>query len=443
MKIVQVLNHFLPHQTAGTEVYTWALSKRLQQNNHEVTVIIPNYGETVNVCYEYDSLTIIRFAEPSVTNRSLIMGKRIPEGIVAFKKLIEFEKPDIVHFHELAGSNGITLHHVKAAKEAGAKIVMTFHLAGYTCRTGNLVYKGKELCDGVIKTNRCSVCYLHSKGYKNYSPLLVPVSIALQKIGIDPTCWNNKLGTALGTAHLIQKIKEDFNQLIGLCDKVVVLTEWYKKVLLLNGVDSKKIVLIKQGLPLETIVSELKNNKVGNHPVRLMFLGRISPFKGLHLLLEALQSLPETKISLDIYGQPTEAAYEKNCRQLTEGKTNINWKGVLQQQEVVATMQNYDALCLCSTFSEMSPLVIQEAFAAGIPILASNVYGNAEQVRHDWNGLLFTFNSVTSLREQLRRCIDNPNLLNELKKNNSSARSFEEVASDYDLLYRKICSQKT
>lgn len=51
-------------------------------------------------------------------------------------------------------------------------------------------------------------------------------------------------------------------------------------------------------------------------------------------------------------------------------------------------------MSLCSTFSEMSPLVIQEAFAARLPVIASNVYGNAEQITHGENGLLFNFNDV-------------------------------------------------
>lgn len=438
MKIFQVLNHFLPQQTAGTEVYTWALSKRLNQNNAEVNVIIPNYGGTVNDIYEYDSIKVIRFAETSKTDRSLIMGRRAPDGVATFRKLIELEKPGVVHFHELAGSNGITLHHIKAAKDAGAKIVITFHLAGYTCRTGNLIYQGKEFCDGLISTNLCSSCYLHAKGFGAIAPVLVPVSTILQKLGIDTTKWNNKAGTALGTSHLIQKLKDDFTTLMSMCDKVVVLTEWYKKVLVLNGVDSKKIYLIKQGLPFETTVSKIKDNTRGDLPVRMLFLGRISPFKGLHLLLEALQAIPETKISLAIYGQPADAVYEQECRQLAEGKTNIKWKGLLPQNEVIATMQEYDALCLCSTFSEMSPLVIQEAFAAGIPVIASEVYGNKEQVKHNVNGLLFAFNNNSSLKEQLQRCIDEPMLLSQLRKNSSGVKSFDEVADEYLNMYKEL-----
>ena len=59
----------------------------------------------------------------------------------AFNAFLKSEKPDIVHFHELAGSNGIGINHVLAAKKYGAKVILTFHLAGYTCGTGTLIYK--------------------------------------------------------------------------------------------------------------------------------------------------------------------------------------------------------------------------------------------------------------------------------------------------------------
>ena len=144
MKVFQVLNHFLPGQTAGTEVYTWALSKQLQQRGCIVEVIIPHYGQQDSVRYEYDGLKVFQYAEPSIVDRSLIMGIRKPEGLVAFESYLKQEMPDVVHFHEIAGSNGITLHHVAAAKRLGAKVLMTFHLAGYTCKTGTLVYKEKK-----------------------------------------------------------------------------------------------------------------------------------------------------------------------------------------------------------------------------------------------------------------------------------------------------------
>lgn len=436
MKVLQVLNHFLPQQTAGTEVYTWALSKRLQQAGLEVQVLIPHYGKKEDAAYVYDGIPVHQYAEPSVVDRSLVMGFRVPDGLAYFRDILQKEKPGIVHFHELAGSNGITLKHVEVAKKSGAKVLMTFHLAGYSCKTGTLVYKGKELCDGVIGLHKCAGCYLHGRGYTNISPLLVAASGLFHRFSIDTTGWNHKAGTALGTVQLIDNLQNNLRELADNCDRLVAITQWYQQVLIANGVDKAKICYIPQGLPLSVEATAAGNRKEG--PLRLLFLGRINPFKGLHLLIEALKEMDEQSVTLSVYGHSDDAAYESALRSTTSEQKNIYWRGKLQQQDVVATMQQHDVLCLCSTFSEMSPLVIQEAFAAGIPVLASEVYGNAEQVEHGKNGLLFRFNDVLSLKEQLMRLINEKDLCAELKKNIKAPRTFDVVAEEYLQLYAEM-----
>jgi len=103
-------------------------------------------------------------------------------------------------------------------------------------------------------------------------------------------------------------------------------------------------------------------------------------------------------------------------------------------------MKEHDILCLCSTFSEMNPLVIQEAFEAGIPVIASNVHGNSEQIMHEKNGLLFKYNDVKDLQCQIERCINEPSLVNKLSQNIKKPYSFEEVANKYYDLYKTLLS---
>jgi len=439
LKIFHILNHFLPHQTAGTEVYTWALCKKLQQKGIDVEIIIPNYGHKDSASYKYDELHIFQYAEPSIVDRTLILGFRKPVGLKNFEEYIKLKSPDIVHFHELAGSNGITLHHIIAAKNTGAKIIMTFHLANNTCITGKLLYKEHILCDGLINLQKCSKCYLHGKGNSILNSILLPVSSGLFQLGIDSTSWNNKFGTALGTIQIIERLKNNFELLIQHCDKVIAIADWYKKILMLNGVPEEKINYIPQGLAYDENISiPPSNKKIG--PLKLLFLGRISPFKGLHLLLDAIINLPNDKVELDIYGQSIMDNYENEWRIKTATFANIHWKGKLEQNQVVNTMQQYDLLCVCSTFSEMSPLIIQEAFAAGLPVIASEVYGNAEQIKHNINGLLFRFKEVDSLKEQLLRCMNDYKLITRLKSNISRPRNFSEVSEQYFQLYQNLLS---
>jgi hypothetical protein len=49
------------------------------------------------------------------------MGFRKPDGLAEFEAHLDRERPGIIHFHELAGSNGITVDHVIAAKTNGCK----------------------------------------------------------------------------------------------------------------------------------------------------------------------------------------------------------------------------------------------------------------------------------------------------------------------------------
>ena len=438
MKVFQVLNHFLPDQTAGTEVYVWALSKQLEKNDVEIKIVIPNYGKAISEDYIYDELKVFKFAETSTVDRQLIMGFRDSDGLRYFRECLTKHKPDIVHFHELAGSNGITLKHVMAAKNSGSKVIFSFHLAGYSCKTGTLIYNEENLCDGKIDINKCGGCYLQYKGYGRVKTVLNPISRLLYAANINTTKLNNKIGTGLGTSFLIANQEKDFHLLIDHCDKVIVLTKWYEKILLLNGVSAKKIQFIPQGLPQGFMTASKQTPRNTASPLRIIFLGRISYLKGLHLLIEALLQLPQKVINLDIYGQADNSDYELILRQKALHLNNITWRGKLEPKEVINTMQQYDLLCLCSTFSEMSPLVIQEAFAAGIPVLASNVYGNSEQVKDGFNGWLFRFKDVGELKNKLQMLIADPSLIDSAKKNIPQVKNFETVSNEYAVLYKEI-----
>jgi glycosyltransferase involved in cell wall biosynthesis len=437
MKVSLILNNFFPSTVAGTEVYVWSLAKKLIKKVEQVKIVIPNYSKIFTSVYIYDELMVTQFAEPSLVDRSLIMAFRKPEGLKSFIAYLNTEKPDIVHFHEIAGSNGITIHHIEEAKKSGAKVLFTFHLVGLSCMTGTLYQNGESLCNGKIELKKCSDCYLQSKGLQKFSIKLVSsISRLLYWLGINPTKLSNSLSTALGTTHLINKKQKDLFRIINNSDKIIVLTNWYKEILISNGIAEDKIVFIPQALPVDicpVLPSRYQTNKI-----RFLFIGRISHFKGVHLLIEAFLQLDRSRVELHIYGQSDGTLYEQEIKQKTQSFDSIYWHGILENNKVVSTMSEYNALCLCSTITEMSPLVIQEAFAAGLPVIASNVYGNAEQITHGINGLLFNFNDPQDLLKQLRRCLDENDLLQSLSKNIKPPRSFEEVGKEHMHLYKSL-----
>ena len=427
----------MPYHIAGTEVYTWALAKSMQRRGHEVNIVIPNYKSTEADTYEYDGLPVKRYPEPDNPDRLLKMGKRAPSGISNFKEIIKQLKPDIVHIQELAGSNGIGIYHLRVLKEISLKIVFTMHLAHYSCFCGTLMYKGKEHCSGLIDINRCTECALSRLPINNLTQkVLYNLSIPLYKINVNTGKLNHPAGTALSYPFIITQRKKTLHEIATICDNIIVLTDWYKTVLLKNGIAEDKLTLVKQALTYKADVSQPQHvNEV--YPVRLIFIGRIDPLKGLHLLIEAMNDLPNEKIHLDIYGAIADQEYYNHWKQYTSDKKNINWKGILSQEEIVSTMSGYQALVLPSVFSEMSPLVIQEAFAAGIPVIGADVAGIAEQIKDRENGLLFNFNNVQSLKELLFDVLENPTSLSKLKKNIREPLDFETVVEQTLSVYRK------
>ena len=441
MKIIFVLNHFLPNQLGGTEVYVYNLMQQLTLKNFEVIAIIPNYGNDKTEEYFVGQQRVIKFAEPSEVDRSLIMGKKDPKGLAYFGEILKTEKPDIVHFHDLEAGSGITIRHIEISKQLGFKNIMTFHLSGYSCKTGNLMYKDKVYCDGIIKIDKCSACYYKSKNAGFFATsVLNGFSTILFKLGIDSSTWNNKIGTAVSFSFLIEKLKANLQKIESNCVALISLTEWYKKILIENGLPAEKISFISQGLTNQKLFKD--EIRIQTNYLKIIFVGRISPLKGIHLLIKALSELDENKVMLDIYGNDPDDDYSRKLKTQTNKMSNITWKGVLVPDQVVATMSNYSLLCLPSTFSEMSPLVIQEAFAAGIPVVASNVFGNAEQISDGINGWLFTFNDSHDLRIKFQQLITDPSLIENAKKHIQPVKPFVNVAEEHVQLYKRIIAAK-
>jgi glycosyltransferase involved in cell wall biosynthesis len=438
MKIIQVLNHFLPYQTAGTEIYVWRLCKQLQQLDHNVSVVIPNYESPVSENYIYDGIEVFKYAEPSKPDRALITGQKISEGLFFFRQYLKEQKPDIVHFHGVAGSNGISVAHLETAKELGLKVIYTIHLASVTCNTGTLMYQQKTICDGKIRILKCAYCSLQKRTNNSfYAAMALGASLPFYEMGLNTLKWNNTAGTILSYPFQVKDIRYKLRRTAVACDMIIPITNWYKEVLLKNGVPGNKLKVVLQGLPIDINLGE---NAPIQLPLRLAFVGRIDQLKGIDLLIDAVGNFNSNEILLDIYGTTDDQKFLEACKKRSLPFENIEWKGLLPPAEVMKALARYHALVLPSIVAEMSPLVIQEAFAAKIPVIGSNIYGIAEQVKDGVNGLLFDVGSVTSLQNILQRLVDSPHILSQLSDNIIAPRSFANVAEETTNIYNAVLS---
>jgi len=114
------------------------------------------------------------------------------------------------------------------------------------------------------------------------------------------------------------------------------------------------------------------------------------PRKGIEVLIEALAMLgPERPVRLLAVGPFETDAYERDVKRLVEDRRLadcIEWTGFCG--DVTSQLHRMDAFVLPSLFGEGLPMVTLEAMAAGLPVVASNVEGVSEAVRHGHEGLL-------------------------------------------------------
>ncbi|MEP7108243.1 MAG: glycosyltransferase [Ferruginibacter sp.] len=441
MKIVHCLNHYMPDVLAGTEVYTHTLATLQEQTGHEVAVITPHiehdYPGQIKPHYIYDGIKVYQFPETAnPTDRQVHYGKKKPEGLEHFVALLQQLEPDVIHFHELNRSVGFTVEHVKLARQSGAKVFFTMHLSSYSCNTNILIYNN-ELCDGIIRRNRCTECSY--KALFNIPSILAKplsrLSLVSCNNGITEKMPDGKLKTVLSVPAYISRIKNNLDELVTHVDQLISYSNWYKEILLKNGVPAYKITVVPAALVTSAKHEINKTFQPPGLPIKMVFVGRLQSTKGLHLIIEAMRSFSSNQVQMDIYGRPEETDYYKRCIHDTTEMDLIKWKGEIKREDVVECLSQYDIFCLASTFSEMSPLVIQEAFAAGIPVLASKVYGNIEQITHGKNGLLFEFDSSESLKEQIQALIENPILIREMKGSIVPPLNFNLVNESYLRIY--------
>ncbi|MFT3980972.1 MAG: glycosyltransferase [Ferruginibacter sp.] len=435
MKLFFCLKYFLPGQVAGTEIYVAALAKGLIEKGYDVTVIKPGYTISDTSSYFYEGIRVLEYPESPVSDAAMQTGKRYPPGIKAFRTLLEAEQPDIIHFQEISGSNGITTEHIRVAAALGIRIFTSFHLTRYVCKRSSLLFKGSAPCDGVVKNTKCSICLLQEKG------VALPIAYAaaytgevLRRTGADFSESKNPAGKLLQYPAYIDAHKKALHEMVMLSEQTIALNHWFGKMLQLNGLPAEKLTVIPNRIPFmtEKNVPAKEQHHAG---IKLVFIGRICRIKGLKPLIDAFISIGNENTSLDIYGKVTEEDYYNECLSLANDHTGIRWKGVASPSDIVSLIAEYDLLVFPSQVEEMSPFTIAESFAAGVPVLASDLKASREQITDGRNGWLFPYRENNALGKQLKFLTDNPQLLAEARQHIPAARLFGEVVDAHLQLY--------
>ncbi|MBW4710796.1 glycosyltransferase family 4 protein [Roseobacter sp. YSTF-M11] len=161
--------------------------------------------------------------------------------------------------------------------------------------------------------------------------------------------------------------------------------------------------------------------------IRLVFVGRLAPVKGLRVLLDAmhllLPDLPQLHLVL-VGDGPDRARLEETATPLGDA---VTFTGYLSQDDVARAMQAADIFVLPS-FAEGVPVVLMEAFASARPVIATQVAGVGELVEEGESGFLVPPGDVETLAARIRSLADDADL-----RQRMGARGRARVTEDFDI----------
>lgn len=190
-----------------------------------------------------------------------------------------------------------------------------------------------------------------------------------------------------------------------------LVSQWPEKFTAIPfGLDTDKY---RPKLPTETqglektkeIIDFVTHNFIKKGRVNLLFVGGLDSahyFKGVDILLKALAQLRFKHWRLTLVGDgDLRASYETQAHDLGLDK-NVNFVGRLSEEDLIRTYQNSDLFILPSiNRHEAFGLVLTEAMACGVPVIASNLPGVRTVFRNEVDGLLSTPQDIDDLAEKI------------------------------------------
>ncbi|MBO4301004.1 MAG: glycosyltransferase family 4 protein, partial [Desulfovibrio sp.] len=275
-----------------------------------------------------------------------------------FASFLEALRPDVVHIHHVAHL-GVEILQVLKNVLPGVKILYTLH-------------------------EYMPICH-------HYGQMRRPDGTLCERSDIDlcPRCF------PLMTREDFWQRKTRLQHYFALVDRFVCPSEFLRQRYVDWGLAPERLVTVENGLrPVPAVPP--RPLKAGEGRCRFAFFGQFTPFKGLDFLLETLLRLPPedlAQITLEVHGGGLESmplAFQQRLTSLREKAEQTKaaiWRGPYRFDEVSDRMANVDYVLVPSLWWENSPVVIQEAFAVGRPVLVSAIGGMAEKVRHGVNGL--------------------------------------------------------
>jgi len=418
MKILLVSHKYPPYALGGIEVYTQHLAHALRQE-HEVAIFYRHDDGEGPVLAEHDE------------ELDGVLTRRVsynPEGLAAsvageffetflnrhieasFERLLADFQPDLIHVQHVMALSAKLL---PLARQSAAPVLLTLHDYWFICANSQLIWPDSQICQGKAGGMNCVRCAaaarFPSPAIRWLRPALAPLFAYRDRV-------------VRQAAFQAQQFISPSQFLI---DEYVAA-----------GYPQERFLHLENGIPAERIAGFSWRPSHG--PLRVTFLGSLAWQKGVHILAQAFRGLPVGAARLRIWGDPAVfPEYSERVRGLLD-RPDAEMMGRVANERVGEVMADSDIIVVPSVWYENSPVVIQEARAAGVPVVASGHGALAEKVRDGVDGLHFAPGDAADLCRVLQRLADEPELLPRLRQNIPPPMDVSEHTRQLEAIYRQV-----
>lgn len=291
-------------------------------------------------------------------------GVYSPGAARAMMALLERERPDVVHTHNLFPLLSPSI--LVACRRAGVPVVMTVHNYRLSCPIG------VHFRDGAI----CEEC----RGGHEYRCLVNNCRGSLQESGAYALRgW---------VTHRLGLFRRNVT-------RFVAISAFLKDFLVADGLPADRIDVVHNAISLPETAAD---PGAGGY---VAFCGRLSAEKGVAVLLEAARQNPDIPVRIAGTGE----LQEELAR---DAPPNVTFVGMLDRAALAAFYRGARCQAVPSVWHETFGLVAAEAMAHGIPVVASRMGGLQDLLVDGESGLLFEPGNAAALGAALRLLWDDP-----------------------------------
>ena len=445
MRILLVVHGFPPAAGGGTEVYTRNLATALGDDPHDRVMVLaresdPGRPEHAVRRVERGSVSATMVNNTFQACLSFEESYANPAIARIAGEVLDAWRPDVVHIQHLTClSTGIPGEAVRRS----IPVVMTLNDYWLICHRGQLVDRDGAACAGPFGSG-CAGC-VQPEMLAGPAALRCGRALRSSRVPGAPLAValaSRALGEATSRQHAAAATVARLRHMqaaVGSIDLFLAPSQTLYDAFRPFGIPPARLVRCNQGIPLGCDRRELPHRRHG--PLRIGFAGGLLPTKGADVLLDALDLLPAGSVVLDLLGSSDAYHGENGYRRSLAarlGHPAIRRLGPVPPARMASVLDDLDVLVMPSTWLENAPFTIREAFAARVPVVASNLGGMAEMVRDGIDGLLFPPGDPGGLAAALRRLIDEPSLLETLRGGIRPPMSIEEDAGSLREVYEGL-----